>query len=204
MLIKQLTRDDSELAFVKSELSSFRDYYENFNEWFDSSVKPNVGVDRHVFLATDGVGSFAGAMILKNTKDEKKICTLFVSENSRFNHIGGDFLSIASRVLMTNELPISFSESVKNCFFSNKKFNFVLQKEAQNAYKQGITEYFGYIRFHESNEAIRLAKIYANGLYRLAVLIERNKDIMDAIKNNTFNNVDVSVVGDEILLTEKT
>lgn len=165
MLIKQIHKADTAgQDFVLKNLLSLRDYYSDFADWFDFSVRFNLDGTRFIYVAYDE-DRFAGALILKKTKVETKICTLFVHPNYQFNHIGGDFLEIASQKLKTNKLPISLSDEVKKDFFNNKLFNFVLEKECQNKYCDGRTEYFGYIRYHENNPILRLIKRFGSKVY---------------------------------------
>lgn len=201
MLIRKVSKNDKSLiSLTKSQLSNLRNYYTGFNDWFDNKVVPNIDTTRNVFVAMDG-DDFAGALILKNDS-EKKICTLFVKENNRFNHIGGDFLSIASKTLKTNDLPISVSDSVKECFFNGKNFNFILEKEQQNAYKQGATEYFGYIRYHENNKLIQFAKMYGNGFWHLAVIVEKRKETKKLLDIYKKEGVELFDLGNNVCVSQ--
>lgn len=175
MLIKELHKSN-DLAFVKNSLLSLRNYYNDFGDWFDNSVVPNIDETRFVYVALEG-DKFAGALILKKTK-EIKVCTLYVHPDYQFNHIGGDFLSIASQTLQTNKLPISLSDDVKKDFFNNTLFNFVLESESQNKYCKGKTEYFGYIKYHEQNSILRILKRSKGKIVidEISFLIENEKD----------------------------
>lgn len=169
MLIKKIESKNN-LIFVRDSLNSLRNYYDNFNDWFDRKV---LSGHRFVFVAYDK-GNFAGCLILKKDENEKKICTLFVREENRFDHIGGDFLQIAYDTLQTDKLPISISDEVKEEFFNSRNFNFVCEKEKQSAYKENVTEYFGYIRFHENYPLIQFMKKYWKGKWHIAILVKEN------------------------------
>jgi len=169
MLIKKI-ESKRDLIFVRDSLNSLRNYYDNFNEWFDKKV---LSGHRFVFVAYDKE-NFAGCLILKKEKNEKKICTLFVREENRFDHIGGDFLQIAYDTLQTDKLSISISDEVKEEFFNSRNFNFICEKEKQSAYKENVTEYFGYIRFHENYPLIQFMKRYWKGKWHIAVLVKEN------------------------------
>lgn len=182
MLIKQIKEKD-ELINVRDSLSNLRDYYEGFKEWFDSKVLPLK--NRFVFAAFDN-NEFAGALILKKEMDNCKVCTLYVRERNRFNHIGGDFLRIAHDTLQTNKLPISISDEVKEEFFNSKYFNFVCEEERASAYKNGVTEYFGYLTFHENYGIIQFMKAHWKGNWHLAAIIKekefKSEDLKDLEK----------------------
>lgn len=171
MLIKQI-KEKNELINVRDSLNNLRNYYEGFKEWFDSKILPLKG--RFVFAAFDN-DEFAGALILKKELDNCKVCTLYVRERNRFNHIGGDFLRIAHDTLQTNKLPISISDEVKEEFFNSRYFNFVCEEERASAYKEGVTEYFGYLTFHENYGIIQFMKTYWKGNWHLAAIIKEKE-----------------------------
>ena len=113
-IIKLKDTDTDKIILTKKALISLRDYYPEFEAWYDSKIIPNINKDRSVILATNN-GEFLGALILKNNI-EKKICTLFVNPNNRHKNLSLDFLRIASEELQTYKMPISFNEKVKNYF----------------------------------------------------------------------------------------
>ena len=78
----------------------------------------------------------------------KKICTLFVREENRYNRLGSDFLRIASEELETYKLPITVSKDVINVFTNANGFNFFTEKIENSLYKKDVDEYIGYILFH--------------------------------------------------------
>ncbi len=178
MLIKQI-KEKNELINVRDSLNSLRNYYEGFNKWFDSKILPLKG--RFVFAAFDN-DEFAGALILKKELDSCKVCTLYVREKNRFSHIGGDFLRIAHDTLQTNKLPISISDEVKEEFFNSRNFNFVCEEEKASAYKEGVTEYFGYLTFHENYGIIQFMKTYWKGNWHLAAIIKEKEFKKEEIK----------------------
>lgn len=206
MIIKEAKGQD--LKLVGKNLSSLRSCYPGFNEWYDSKVIPKVASgERKVFLAEND-GNFCGALILKNTEKEKKICTLFVTEDSRFQNIGGDFLRIASDTLKTNKLPITVSDEAKKDFFNNKSFNFFVESEEPNKYKHGMTEYVGYIMYHESNEALRLYKRYAHGVNFIQIGLLKKDELTKDIYNKTImfmleNGITVKEFDEQLLLLKE-
>lgn len=187
MLIKQI-KEKNELINVRDSLNNLRNYYEGFKEWFDSKILPLK--NRFVFAAFDN-DEFAGALILKKELDSCKVCTLYVREKNRFNHIGGDFLRIAHDTLQTNKLPISISDEVKEEFFNSRNFNFVCEEERTGIYKEGITEYFGYLTFHENYSIIQFMKTYWKGNWHLAAIIKEKEFEKEKIKEleNTYKDL---------------
>lgn len=187
MLIKQI-KEKNELINVRDSLNNLRNYYEGFKEWFDFKILPLK--NRFVFAAFDN-DEFAGALILKKELDSCKVCTLYVRERNRFNHIGGDFLRIAHDTLQTNKLPISISDEVKEEFFNSRNFNFVCEEERVSAYKNGVTEYFGYLTFHENYSIIQFMKTYWKGNWHLAAIIKEKEFEKEKIKEleNTYKDL---------------
>jgi hypothetical protein len=152
--------DASEIRLMKRSLIGLRDCYPNFENWFDSKIVPNINNGkRQLFLATQN-SEFAGALILKNDLDEKKICTCFVNPKYRLNHLGLDFIRIASEELETYKLPISVSDEAKSFFMNNLNFNFYTTKLCTNHYKENINEYFGYIMFKNLDKELKKEKKY--------------------------------------------
>lgn len=146
--------DSSELSLVRKSLIGLRQCYPNFGKWFDSQVVPCLeSKSREVFLAKDSNG-FNGALILKNTPDEKKVCTLFVADDSQYHHIGLDFVRIASEQLETYELPITISEDVVSKFFNCDSFNFYTTDVKCGEYRKNTKEYFGYIMYHNPDRIL--------------------------------------------------
>ena len=99
-----------------------RSCYPGFSEWYDSKIVPQINKTREIFLVSNH-SEFCGAVILKNDT-EKKVCTLFVRENERFNHIGLDLIRIASEELQTYKLPITVSSEAIEVFNEARSFNF--------------------------------------------------------------------------------
>ncbi len=153
--IIQLKYDDnSDLELVRKSLIGLRKCYPGFSKWFDDKILPNLkSGSRKVFLATHKL-EFAGALILKDTETEKKVCTLFVNPNNRFRHIGSDFLRIASEELETYKLPITISDEAKPWFYNNLNFNFYTKDIKHDYYKNGYDEYFGYIMYHDQDREL--------------------------------------------------
>jgi len=156
-IVKLKETDTDKIRLVKTSLIGLRDYYPEFSNWFDSKILPNINKSRNIFLAYNSNG-FGGTLITKNDK-EKKICTLFVREENRYNRLGSDFLRIASEELETYKLPITVSKDVINVFTNANGFNFFTERIENNLYKKDVDEYIGYILFHNPDlELKRLTK----------------------------------------------
>lgn len=143
--IKQIKDYDLRLNHIFGNLSFLRTEYPDFTSWFYDKVVPGLeNGSRDIFIATSSrdYNHANGILILKNTNNEKKICTLFVDEQSRKNGLGCKFIELAMNRLDTNFPIITISENRKNDF--NKllqKFDFKLFDRYGDFYKKGITEY---------------------------------------------------------------
>lgn len=148
----------NDLVLVRKSLIGLRNCYPEFGKWFDTKILPHLhDKSREIFLATQW-GEFSGALILKNTEQEKKVCTLFINEENRFHHLGSDFLRIASEELETYKLPITVSDEAKDWFFNNRNFNFYTKEKQQDLYSEGMAEYLGYIMYHNPDNILRKNK----------------------------------------------
>ena len=158
-IIKLNENSSSDLILVRKSLIGLRRCYPEFGKWYDDKVIPNLKDNsRRVFLATQ-YGEFSGALILKKTEDEKKVCTLFINEQNRFHHIGSDFLRIASEELETYKLPITVSDEAKDWFFNNKNFNFYTKETCDGLYNEDTTEYLGYIMYHNPDNDLKFRSV---------------------------------------------
>ena len=143
---------DHSILILKRSLINLRTCYPQFSEWYDSKILPNLNNNsRRIFLATNN-GEFSGALILKKTHEEKKICTLFVNEKNRHRNLGLDFLRIASEELETYKLPITISDEAKSYFFNSNSFNFQTKDIKENLYAENMKEYIGYILYHNEDK----------------------------------------------------
>ena len=152
--LKETSFDD--IILVKRSLMNLRKCYPQFSEWYDSKILPNLDNDtRRIFLATNN-GEFSGALILKRTDEEKKVCTLFVNEKkNRHKNLGLDFLRIASEELETYKLPITISDEAKSYFFNSNSFNFQTKYVKENLYAKNMKEYIGYILYHDEDKYLK-------------------------------------------------
>lgn len=96
-----------------------------------------------VFLAAsqDDYNRFAGAMILKKTRDEKKICTLYVHGNFRRRGIGTAFMDIA-REKLDDQYPVITISELREAEFAPflQQFGFKLYDRYNGYYRSGVSE----------------------------------------------------------------
>ena len=132
------------LTFLKKD-------YPNFCSWYNNKVVQGVeSGDRKIFIATPKCdkNTIAGVLILKDTNEEKKICTLCVLEKNRGEGIGSAFIELSMEVLKTDKPMITVSERNKELFAAVlSKYNFKETKEYVGYYKKDVSEfaYNGYL-----------------------------------------------------------
>lgn len=143
--IKRITSVDSKIDSIFSELSFLRSEYPDFYSWFyDKVVSELSNGSRKIFLAQTPLsfGKVNGILILKNSDSEKKICTLYVDEESRKNGIGQRFIDIAFTELNTYKPLITVSDKRISDFSKLlEKNNFKIVDSLSNYYSKNHVEY---------------------------------------------------------------
>ena len=130
-IVYPLKDTNSQQLYAIGETMNFlKKDYPRFYDWFTSKVIPGIKTsERQIYIASpsDNPGCIAGVMILKDTAQEKKICSLYVAEEYRSNKLGTKFLSLATEVLKT-EKPVITVSSTRIDAFSGlfKKFGYLL------------------------------------------------------------------------------
>ena len=83
----------------------------------------------------------AGVTILKSTKEEAKICTMYVAEQYRHNGLGRRLMELSLEWLK-NDKPVITLDKSKEPDFAGilKHFGFVLQEENCGLYNPGKIE----------------------------------------------------------------
>ena len=77
--LRSLLHDDKQIREVGEMLSFLRQDYPDFWRWYNNMILPGLTDGSRQVIVADADGNrLAGAMILKNTPSEKKICTLCV------------------------------------------------------------------------------------------------------------------------------
>jgi acetyltransferase, GNAT family len=128
--------------------------YPNIDTWYQKIVSEinNDPKSREMFICLSNeknLLSISGLMILKNTCDEKKICTLRVNENYQGKGIASELIQKAFDFLKTEKPLITVpEESVE--VFSNifNKYGFEKKDEIHDLYREKKIEhiYNGFFR----------------------------------------------------------
>ena len=122
--------------------------YPNFKKWFNKILIENLNFPnkREIFfciIKEKLLINICGIMILKNYKEEKKICTLYVLENFRNKKIGSQMIKKSFEYLGTNKPFITIpEEEYLNFKALLDKFNFIETKRIKSYYRKDKIEYF--------------------------------------------------------------
>lgn len=146
-----IPRTYAELDEIGNYLSVIRDCYPGFHKWFAQKVLPNVSSGERLVFGVKKHGNLNGAMILKKTPSEIKLCTLYIGETARHEHIGSDLVRIASEELQTYKIPVTVSETNIEWFIDNPSFNFYIVGTRHDLYKTGVTEYTGFCMYRDAD-----------------------------------------------------
>ena len=88
-------------------------YYPNYKNWYYDKHIEGIGNGRTIIFVRDNVTrKIVGVCNLKNNREEKKLCSLYVDEKYRKQGIGFKLLDYAFNYLRTNK-PV-FSVNSKN------------------------------------------------------------------------------------------
>jgi len=138
----------SDMEKVYLQLSSAKEFYPNFENWYIRKVVPDLYHKRRVIISEIRDDKIAGLAILK-LDDEKKLSTLKVSSEYLNKGIGLKLFEKSFQLLETEKPFLTVSEEKLIEF--KKIFNyydFELTSVHNNLYRKGKKEYF----FNESNK----------------------------------------------------
>lgn len=133
------------IAYIESVRCFLEDLiieYPLHNIWFEKMINSmEKNYDREILLSINN-NILMGIAILKNTKSEKKICTLRVGENFQKRGIGKKLITESMEILETNKPIITISQKKYDEF--KKLFyycGFDLEEIHYGKYKKGLCEF---------------------------------------------------------------
>jgi len=120
--------------------------YPNFKVWLETKVKPdllaNTGSRDLILILENNTGKLAGFAIVKDTEEEKKICTFRVHEKYRRSGCGKWLMEECLCRLKTTSPVITVSSKYIGQFEKIfDKFKFVQTNMIENMYVNGMNEY---------------------------------------------------------------
>ncbi len=141
-LIIQETRIQNTQFEIFTFLVEASQYYPSFHEWYFNKVVPDVQNGNRKIVSEIRDGKIAGIAILKDTREEKKICTLRISPDFQNRGIGVRLFKKSFEILQTNKPFLTVSEEKLPEFQKIfDYFNFELTSVADGKYRNGKKEY---------------------------------------------------------------
>ena len=120
-----------------------RQFYPNYEDWFKNTFISGLKRKKRLYiLAQTETGILAGCILIKNTADEKKICTLFVKPEFRKQGIATALIRETIQLLGEYPLITVSQENMKQVFPLLTRLGFRLSTTRQDLYRPGSTEYF--------------------------------------------------------------
>ena len=135
------------------------DTYSSHDDWFKSKFVPNIQKGERIYIVSfDDNENLTGCSLLKDTKQEKKICTLFVNPKYRKQGIASVLLDASLNVLNNKAVMTVADKNLSQLLSLIKKYNFELTSVKKDVYTKGSVEYF----FNEKKPSVPI--ISANEL----------------------------------------
>ena len=117
--------------------------YPNYKDWFyNKQLKESLSPNRNILFVRNKNNQVVGVASLKNTKEEKKLCTLYIKKEYRNQKITTELIKESFEYLETTRPLITFSEN-KLSMFENiiNKYNWELIQIEENIYTNDNREY---------------------------------------------------------------
>lgn len=128
---------------LKRLLADVSPLYPNFDGWLNFTFRREMlSGERSVALAHNG-SELLGAALLKDSREEGKICTFFVSPSYRDMKVGSELLDLALAELDRNDAFITVAderEGELTPLLTSRGFS--VTHSAKDLYRSGSTEYF--------------------------------------------------------------
>jgi len=138
--VKVDANNTKEISDIYTELKCLENEYPGFSEWFNTKVVPGLGKKRDICIAKNG-DKIAGVLITKND-EEKKICTLRVSDAFRKHGIGDILVGQSFKILNTTSPIITISEKhIEEFKGLLDRYDFRLVKAYNGYYNCGKLEF---------------------------------------------------------------
>lgn len=117
--------------------------YPGYKEWFyDKQIKGCLTPNRNIIFIKNEEGKIIALSCLKKDEEEKKICTLFVSDEYRKLGLGSLLFEESMKFLETTKPLVSFAEDKLPMFEKIvTKYNWELTEIVDGIYNDGIREF---------------------------------------------------------------
>lgn len=117
--------------------------YPGYKEWFyDKQIKGCLTPNRNIIFIKNEDGKIIALSCLKKDDEEKKICTLFVSDEYRKLGLGSLLFEESMKFLETTKPLVTFTEDKLPMFEKIvTKYNWELTEIVNGIYNDGIREF---------------------------------------------------------------
>ena len=117
--------------------------YPGYKEWFyDKQIKGCLTPNRNIIFIKNEEGKIIALSCLKKDDEEKKICTLFVSDEYRKQGLGSLLFEESMKFLETTKPLVTFTEDKLPMFEKMiTKYNWELTEIVDRIYNDGIREF---------------------------------------------------------------
>ena len=173
------------LSKLQNLLADLECCYPFFSKWLEKVFSEiRISYSRKILLCiNNGVFEIVGVAIIKDTPQEKKICTLRVLNHYQNQGIGSCLLARTKEELR-EPCPLITVSGVQMPTFGHflKKRGFVVKDKVKSLYRKGAYEYFFNQPYHHKVALLSIKPEYALAIERGEKLIEfRKQPIADTV-----------------------
>lgn len=133
---------DDNINTIIDILKPIIEFYPSYREWLENTVNLSLSNNSRKIKILRNNTDIVGLSILKNTIEEKKICSLFVSPNYRgeawFYSLYTDSINFLDTTKPIITIPEPIVKKYHGLIFTGK---WKLTSKIKNRYKDGIVEY---------------------------------------------------------------
>lgn len=183
-LIDSSTKYENRIAYFKQIsvfLSGLECNYPYFEEWLDKVYREvNLQKRSIVVLVDKTTDKIVGLTILKNTIQEKKICTLRVAKEFQHQGCGSYLIKQAIKLLKDSKPLITVSEEhVEDFKPLFHRFGFKVEDRVKSVYNDNKFEYYFNKPYQKKYVLMSIKPQYANAIMCGKKKVEFRKQIFD-------------------------
>lgn len=166
---------------IKGFLSGLECNYPFFEEWLDKVFREVSNGRRCIIVLMDKtVDVIAGLAILKDTMQEKKICTLRIAKEYRNQGCGSYLIEQAIEILKETKPLITVSEEHVDDFKPLfHKYGFKIEDKVKSVYNENKFEYYFNKPYQKKYVLMSIKPQYANAIMHGSKKVEFRKQIFD-------------------------
>lgn len=144
------TLDDELIKNIFEMTKSLEQFYPEYKKWFNVTLMAGIRKGHRSVVVVTVDDKTVACSVLKNTVQEKKICSVYVLPTYRRRGIGEMLIDYSMCILNDANIKITIPEENNPWAIKHlKNKGFLLQDVRQDMYRTGVSEYHyasGYIR----------------------------------------------------------